>query len=162
MYNARQIARNPTSGPHSAQAGYRNIRQNSCLHVTTTSMATVVLPHSRVCGLRQRRSINAYVSWKQGCYSNTTETRRRPTTAFRFFKMLGIKKPAFLPDFGREKRKNLLLDFFNHPGDRRKYVHILMATDLCRIDCSLVHQLDTSAFCCDIDDIFSVSELESQ
>lgn len=61
------------------------------------------------------RNGRSFVATKSSCASQAT---RRPTQAFRFMKALGLKKPGFLPDFGKEKRKNLLMDFFSHPGDR--------------------------------------------
>lgn len=47
-----------------------------------------------------------------------------PVLAWSFFKKLGLKKPAFLPDFGLKKRRALLQRFYG-PIDRRVYEELL-------------------------------------
>lgn len=53
--------------------------------------------------------------------------RRVAVHSFQFFKSLGLKKPAFLPDFGRRKREAVLQRFFGCGTARLDAVVLLMS-----------------------------------
>lgn len=81
---------------------------NIMISVQATHLAgrSVRLPHS----LGQQRNVffqGATVSQRPS-YHRTRQNHRIEILNFKFLKDLGLKKPAFLPDFGLEKRKAVL------------------------------------------------------
>ena len=61
---------------------------------------------------------------RSGCISlpaapSPRRAARLSVHAFQFMKRLGVKKPAWLPDFGKDKRKALLEHFFASPISRQ-------------------------------------------